>query len=357
MSDQPTGRAVAPALCAMPSARDAAPAFDWPALHRAACAPYRTAGRFAWHFARGKLGRDPVFRHLAARGLLLHRARAVVAAGDEEPPIRVLDLGCGQGLLASLLAALDVVASAAIGPGASGEAASSASSIPASSPASATSPTASASASPAPLTSPAPPASPAALASPASSASRGRWRYTGIEVMPRDIERARVALDTLDPPPAFVCADMRDADFPPSDVAVVLDVLHYVDHDAQRRLLERLREALRPRGRLLLRVGDMASGPGYAASQWVDRAVTRVRGHGTPPTWGRPLADWLALLAELGYGVEAAPMSHGTPFANVLLVADLQGEADPAGDGDGSGTGAGAAVSAPPPLSPPDTIP
>ena len=249
MSEQATGSAV-----------PASPALDWPALHRAACAPYRAAGRFAWHFARGKLGRDPVFRHLAARGLLEHRADAAAGA---EAPMRVLDIGCGQGLLASLLAALETLA----------------------------------------------------LDGP-------RWRYHGIDLMPRDVDRARAALGALPSAPEFACADMREAEFPPSDIAVILDVLHYVDHDAQRRVLERLRDALHPGGRLLLRVGDLASGPGYAASQWVDRAVTRVRGHGAAPTWGRPLADWLALLGELGYAVAGtAPMSHGTPFANVLVVA------------------------------------
>ena len=40
--------------------------------------------------------------------------------------------------------------------------------------------------------------------------------------------------------------------------------------------------------------------------------------------WGRPLAEWIALLHALGFAVESsAPMSQGTPFANVLLVAGL----------------------------------
>jgi SAM-dependent methyltransferase len=58
----------------------------------AARAPYRAAGLFAWFFARGKLRGDPVFRHLLERELIPEGSR-------------VLDLGCGQGLLASLLKA------------------------------------------------------------------------------------------------------------------------------------------------------------------------------------------------------------------------------------------------------------
>ena len=57
-----------------------------------ASAPYRAAGRFAYHFARGKLHADPVFRALLETRLL----------ADKE---QVLDLGCGQGLLTAWLGA------------------------------------------------------------------------------------------------------------------------------------------------------------------------------------------------------------------------------------------------------------
>ncbi|MGH8687857.1 MAG: class I SAM-dependent methyltransferase [Burkholderiales bacterium] len=62
-------------------------------LVEAASAPYRKAGRIAWYFARGKLRWDPVFRRLAEGDLVPEGAR-------------VLDLGCGQGLVAALLVAL-----------------------------------------------------------------------------------------------------------------------------------------------------------------------------------------------------------------------------------------------------------
>ncbi|MDQ2927836.1 MAG: methyltransferase type 11, partial [Pseudomonadota bacterium] len=64
----------------------------WRTLVETASAPYARGGRFALHFARGKLRWDPVFHHLIGRGLV-------------GPSSRVLDIGCGQGLLASLLAA------------------------------------------------------------------------------------------------------------------------------------------------------------------------------------------------------------------------------------------------------------
>ena len=54
--------------------------------------PYRAAGRFAYPFARGKLGADAVFCGRQQRGLVPRNAR-------------IPDLGCGQGLLAAWLLA------------------------------------------------------------------------------------------------------------------------------------------------------------------------------------------------------------------------------------------------------------
>lgn len=237
----------------------------WSRLHTAACAPYRRSGRWAWHWARGKLGHDPVFRGMLQRGDLPAQAR-------------VVDIGCGQGLVASLLQSAADMQRAGQWPAAW------------------------------PV---------------AASASA----YTGIELMPKDVARAQASLATLALAPRFVCADMCRAAIPPCDAVVILDVLHYVDHAAQDAVLERVRDALRPRGRLLLRVGDAANRRGFAASQWVDRIVTWARGHRVPPTWGRPLDAWTARLQALGFAVRAVPQSQGTPFANVLLVADLPGAA------------------------------
>lgn len=248
----------------------------WRRLLGRAAAPYRGAGHFAWHFARGKLGMDPVFRHLLGHGLL-------------RPGARVVDIGCGQGLLASLLRACGEAARQGDWP-------------------------------------PGWPAAPAGA------------RVTGIELMPRDVARARAALGAAAADATFVCGDMREAPLPPCDAVVILDVLHYVPVADQDRLLARVRDALAPGGVLLLRVGDAGARRGFAVSQWVDRVVTRVRGHAVPPTWGRPLAAWIASLQALGYAVEPRPMSRGTPFANVLLVARRGAGPGPASGHDTRGT-------------------
>jgi SAM-dependent methyltransferase len=234
----------------------------WSALLDAASAPYRGAGRFAWHFARGKLGMDPVFRYLLRHGLIA-------------PESRVLDIGCGQGLLASLLRECATLAHRGHWP--------------------------------------------ASWASPPAGT-----RVIGIEMMSRDVQRARAALGEA---AEFVCGDMRSTPFPEVDAVVILDVLHYVTVAEQDEVLVRVRRALSIDGLLLLRVGDASARRGFLTSQWVDAIVTFVRGHRVVPQFGRTLAQWTARLEALGFEVKCEPMSAGTPFANVLLVARVRGAA------------------------------
>jgi SAM-dependent methyltransferase len=225
------------------------------ALLDAATEPYRAAGRFAWHFARGKLAGDPAFRGLLARGL--------VRDGT------LVDIGCGQGLLAAwLLAARERYAAGAW---------------------------------------------PSGWPPPPDLSS-----ITGIELMPADVERARAALGER---ARFVAGDMRAVAFPRADTVVILDVLHYVPIADQDEVLARARDALSPGGVLLLRVGDAAGRFGFRWSNWVDRGVMLARGHGWNPLWCRTLEAWQGALRRIGFAVESMPMSQGTLFANVLLVA------------------------------------
>jgi SAM-dependent methyltransferase len=226
------------------------------ALLETACAPYRHAGSFAYHFARGKLRGDPVYRTILEEGLLSGRGR-------------ILDLGCGQGLLFSWLRAAETLSARGLWPEAWPPA-------------------------PKPV-------------------------YTlGIELMARDVQRARTGLGDG---ATFVQGDIRATDFPASDAVVILDVLHYMEPEHQREVLRRVRAALPPQGLLLLRVGDVDGGLRFRYTQMIDRFVLSLRGHPSSRLHCRKIPEWRALLRECGLESEPRPMSHGTPFANVLMIA------------------------------------
>jgi hypothetical protein len=138
--------------------------------------------------------------------------------------------------------------------------------------------------------------------------------------MPKDVERARVALAGRG---EFALGDLRTADFGTAEVFVVLDVLHYIEYRDQLSVLRRVRDALPPGGLFVTRVGDAAAGLPFLASQWIDRTVSFFRGHRLRPNYCRSTADWTGILDGLGFRVDSIPMSRRTPFANVMLIARI----------------------------------
>jgi cyclopropane fatty-acyl-phospholipid synthase-like methyltransferase len=140
----------------------------------------------------------------------------------------------------------------------------------------------------------------------------------GIELKMRDVQRAHAAL-------GYDCeisqGDIRSAEFGTTDAVVILDVLHYIGQEEQLQVLKRVRAALPARGLLLLRIGDADGGLRFRYSQWVDKLVMLFRGHANVATHCRSADQWRKLLRECGFEVQATPMSQGTRFANVLLIA------------------------------------
>jgi SAM-dependent methyltransferase len=161
--------------------------------------------------------------------------------------------------------------------------------------------------------------------------ARGEWpadwppppdpaSFTGIDLMARDVERAKRACGGHDNV-QFVQGDIRTTGFGAADAVVILDVLHYIDYEAQGDVLRRVREALAGGGVLLLRVADQSSSLRFRVTLAVDRLAMAMRGHRLDRLHCKPVAHWMAELEALGFAVAATPMSAGTPFANVLLVA------------------------------------
>lgn len=230
----------------------------WRSIVETASSGYVAADAHAHRFARAKLGGDRVFRHVLANGLIA-------------PGATVVDAGCGQGLLASLLHA-------------------------------------------------------------AGAAARdGRWpaewaappqdvHVIGIDPLALDIGRASTVLGDA---ATFIRADMRSFAFPPCDVVVFFDTLHYIAHAEQDAVLARVRTALRPGGKLLMRVGDADAGWRFRLGLWIDQGTALLHGNGLPRVCGRPLAEWAARLEQLGFSVESMSMNGRPPFANLLIVGRL----------------------------------
>jgi uncharacterized protein (DUF2062 family) len=216
----------------------------------AAAARYLPSGIGHWELARGKLRGDPLYREVAAR------LDGVGAEGA------VLDLGCGRGLVLSLLA------------------------------------------------------------------ERHRGGLLGVE---RRESLAAVARRALGDDASIVTADLTEWTPTEARAVLLLDVLHYLGRDEQSELLAGAVEALDAHGVLLVREADAAGGARFLATRLAERAAAMARGAWRQRFAYRRAAEWAELLTGLGVAPEVVPLSRGTPFANVLLVARRPPAAGPAG--------------------------
>jgi SAM-dependent methyltransferase len=217
---------------------------------------FAPAGPMARHFARGKLRHDPIYFALLRRGGL----------PDE---VRVLDLGCGQGILLALLVESRDRARAGLWPAGW-------------------------------------PPPPSKLA------------LRGLEMRGAEVRRARIALGGE---AVIEALDLREAPLAQSDWIAAIDVLHYLEPDAQDRLLARMAGALAPGGLLTLRVCGAETGFRSFLTRAADHLGALAKGGRARRLHLRSAARWSAALESLGLSVRAEPMSEGTPFANVWLEA------------------------------------
>lgn len=216
---------------------------------------YLDTGMFNWEFVRGKLRHDPVYSNLLRRGFLPSQGR-------------LLDLGCGRGILLALLRTARELFE-------SGE-------------------------------------------YPEDWAPPPVLELHGIEGRLKDAETARHALGEG---ATIETADLRDADFPPSEAVLLLDVLHYLPAEAQEDLLARTAQILAPGGVLLIRDADAAAGWRFTATRVQERLTALARRHWKQRFCYRSAAEWRELLERLGLNTGEEPMGMGTPYGNVLIAA------------------------------------
>jgi len=222
----------------------------------AATLPYTRAGRYAYHFVRGKLRHDPVYRAILKNGLLPDEGRLV-------------DLGCGLGILSALLTVARNLHQAGNW-------------------------------------------------NPDWSTPPQNLELHGVELLDWKVEAARQALGYR----AVICqGDIRTIELPDCSTVIIFDVLLYLNAAEQRQILQRIARTLQPGGILLLREGDAAGGLRYYVTSLAEHICCLWRGQGWQALHYRSTAEWIALLEELGFSVDYLPMSQGTPFANVLFRA------------------------------------
>ena len=147
----------------------------------------------------------------------------------------------------------------------------------------------------------------------------------GVDVNARHLAQAEHALQDL----AFE-ARWQDLAAPPSipaaDTVLLIDVLYQLTDDAQQTLLQHAARAARRR--LIIRTADPSRGLRSWATRTLEMGFRGVWPHAGRHVNARPLRAIIDTLAGCNMTCQAVPCWAGTPFSNMLLVAEPKGAAD-----------------------------
>jgi uncharacterized protein (DUF2062 family) len=222
-------------------------------LVRAAADRYVTTSITAWEFARGKLRGDPLYRDVLFGGWL--------PSGG-----RLLDIGCGQGLMLALLAEAERYERAGTAP---------------------------------------------------TGNRLPRFdRMVGIELRPH---RARLARAALGADADIIESDARTISAGACRVVLLFDVLHMMPPHDQDALLATVVDALEPGGVILVREADASAGWRFHAVRIGNRITALTSGAWRQPLVFRTVGEWRECFSRHGLEVEGVPANAGTPFANHLF--------------------------------------
>jgi uncharacterized protein (DUF2062 family)/2-polyprenyl-3-methyl-5-hydroxy-6-metoxy-1,4-benzoquinol methylase len=150
-------------------------------------------------------------------------------------------------------------------------------------------------------------------------ASEPRW-YLGVDQCDRYVRAARQALDEV-PGCTVQTLDLRDFDPPAADVVVVNDVLRFLPFTSQDALLRRLARALPPGARVFVREKDAAGGWRFTWAAIVDASDMLVPGHPRHGTHYRRAGDLRNALLAAGFSVRDRAVTRAASPAWVLLEA------------------------------------
>jgi uncharacterized protein (DUF2062 family)/2-polyprenyl-3-methyl-5-hydroxy-6-metoxy-1,4-benzoquinol methylase len=156
----------------------------------------------------------------------------------------------------------------------------------------------------------------------------GDLELIGIEGRPRIAGIADAALQGV---ARIEVADLAAYEPPPADRVLLIDVLHYLDAEAQESLVRRVLRTLAPGGAVYLREADKGSGMRFVMTRAGERLASLLRGRVRQRFHYRSAAEWMRLFetaGETGEGraagglrVSCVPAREGTPFGNVLIEA------------------------------------
>ena len=145
----------------------------------------------------------------------------------------------------------------------------------------------------------------------------------GLEARGRDAGNARAALGEDG---TVVTGDVTEFTPPEAEAILLIDVLLHLPEAHQERVISQLSRVLPPGGQLIMREADLHAGWRFHVTKWAERLRAIFRGHFSQRYYYRSQQSWVQVLKANHLKVTTCLMSGGTPFANVLFIGFRCGE-------------------------------
>ena len=154
-----------------------------------------------------------------------------------------------------------------------------------------------------------------------AGAQASRWpvykKFIGIDTRPRVAALTAEALAGT--PTEVLTADAAETPLPACDAVLLFDVLHMMPTDAQNRVLDGVRTALRPGGVVLVREADANAGWRFRLVRFGNRLKALLLRQWHQQFAFRKPDEWIACFRALGFHVEVFPGPASHPFGNTLF--------------------------------------
>jgi 2-polyprenyl-3-methyl-5-hydroxy-6-metoxy-1,4-benzoquinol methylase len=146
-------------------------------------------------------------------------------------------------------------------------------------------------------------------------------KVLGLDWDKEKVEAAQAAAEDL--PAKFETRDARGLDLESADSVLLIDVLHYLEKAAQDELLTTAASLVRPGGRLILREATTTLGWRSTLTIGIENISRFIRLNVGDRIVIRDVEkEIVPILESHAMTCEIKPCFAGTPFANVLLIAE-----------------------------------
>lgn len=148
-------------------------------------------------------------------------------------------------------------------------------------------------------------------------------KIIGIEIEKERLRRAKKGIENA----FFSVGDIIDVPYPKADAVVLFHVLHHLPgRDAQEKVLEKAKNSLEKKGKLVIVEVHVKPTIKYIAAWIADHFLVPwvFEKRFCTPAYFRKERDWKTLFRKMGFKIKTTEETSGRPFPNIIFECTIK---------------------------------